>query len=75
MRRNKTVRKVEHDQTETRHRLSPQPSAKLPRSLFVSRNQDPESGASQHSKIRTGIVSVNGQDVGEMRCTGGRGAA
>ncbi len=23
-------------------------------------------------KARTGIVSVNGQDVGEMRCTGGR---
>jgi hypothetical protein len=23
-------------------------------------------------KVRTGIVSVNGQDVGEMRCTGGR---
>jgi hypothetical protein len=26
------------------------------------------------SKVRTGIVSVNGRDVGEMRCTGGRPA-
>lgn len=25
-----------------------------------------------NSKVRTGIVSVNGRDVGEMRCTGGR---
>jgi len=24
------------------------------------------------TKARTGIVSINGQDVGEMRCTGGR---
>jgi hypothetical protein len=23
-------------------------------------------------KVRTGIVSVNGHDIGEMRCTGGR---
>jgi hypothetical protein len=27
------------------------------------------------SKVRTGIVSVNGRDVGEMRCTGGRHTA
>jgi hypothetical protein len=35
---------------------------------------DPEQQreASPNSKVRTGIVSVNGQDVGEMRCTGGR---
>ena len=26
-------------------------------------------------KVRTGIISVNGRDVGEMRCTGGRGSA
>jgi hypothetical protein len=30
--------------------------------------QEPEPAA----KVRTGIVSVNGQDVGKMRCTGGR---
>jgi hypothetical protein len=30
--------------------------------------QEPEPAA----KGRTGIVSVNGQDVGKMRCTGGR---
>ncbi len=27
---------------------------------------------SSSSKVRTGIVSVNGRDVEEMRCTGGR---
>ena len=32
--------------------------------------QEPESSGSP--KVRTGIVSVNGRDVGEMRCTGGR---
>jgi hypothetical protein len=26
-------------------------------------------------KVRTGIVSVHGRDVGEMRCTGGRRTA
>ena len=26
---------------------------------------------SSKSGVRTGIVSVNGRDVGEMRCTGG----
>jgi hypothetical protein len=27
---------------------------------------------SQRKKVRTGIVSVHGRDVGEMRCTGGK---
>lgn len=31
-----------------------------------------ERDASSSSKGRTGIVSVNGRDIGEMRCTGGR---
>jgi hypothetical protein len=34
---------------------------------------DAKSGSNPSAaKVRTGIVSVNGQDVGEMRCTGGR---
>jgi hypothetical protein len=34
---------------------------------------DPEEReASASSKVRTGIVSVNGRDVEQMRCTGGR---
>jgi hypothetical protein len=28
--------------------------------------------ASSHKKVRKGIVSVNGRDVGEMHCTGGK---
>jgi hypothetical protein len=38
----------------------------------VSAHADPEQPAepSSKAKARTGIVSVNGQDVGEMRCTG-----
>jgi len=35
---------------------------------------DPHDRAS-FGKGRTGIVSVNGRDVGEMRCTGGRRSA
>lgn len=40
----------------------------------VSAHADPEQDreSSPNSKVRTGIVSVNGRDVGEMRCTGGR---
>jgi hypothetical protein len=40
----------------------------------VSAHSDAElqTGASANTKVRTGIVSVNGKDVGEMQCTGGR---
>ena len=41
----------------------------------VSAHSDPEQEKVPTSKVRTGIVSVNGQDVGEMRCTGGRRTA
>ena len=46
-------------------------NAKLP----VSNHADPEQESTPTVKARTGIVSVNGQDVGEMRCTGGRRTA
>ena len=37
----------------------------------VSAYPDPEQEAtSSNPKVRTGIISVNGQDVGKMRCTG-----
>jgi len=39
-------------------------------SSHADHEQDRESPP--NSKVRTGIVSVNGRDVGEMRCTGGR---
>jgi hypothetical protein len=39
-----------------------------------STHPDPEQGREGGSKSdeRTGIVSVNGRDVGKMRCTGGQ---
>ncbi len=45
--------------------------------LPVSAHSDPEipGGVSSNSKVRTGIVSVNGRDVGEMQCPGRRGSA
>ncbi len=40
--------------------------------MSTSTHADPEQESSPDPKVRTGIVSINGQDVGEMRCTGGR---
>ena len=48
--------------------------------LTVRRKKKPATTASAQTKpeaapdpkVRTGIVSVNGRDVGEMRCTGGK---
>jgi hypothetical protein len=37
--------------------------------------EDAEQQSAPAPKVRTGIVSVNGRDVGEMRCTGGRRSA
>jgi len=43
-----------------------------PTSLPVSAHDDPEQARdiTPPGKARTGIVSVNGQDVGKVRCTG-----
>ncbi|HUI82959.1 MAG TPA: hypothetical protein VL240_01980 [Candidatus Binatia bacterium] len=43
--------------------------------LPISAHSDPEQerDATPSSRARTGIVSVNGRDVGHMHCTGGRG--
>jgi hypothetical protein len=46
--------------------LKPHHNSAVPTSAHPE--QEPEPSA----KVRTGIVSVNGQDVGKMRCTGGR---
>lgn len=43
--------------------------------LPVSNHADPEQESAPAAKARTGIVSVNGQDVEQMRCTGGRRTA
>jgi hypothetical protein len=50
---------------------------RYPASRPTSAHPDPEQELERAAKpkVRTGIVSVNGQDVGEMRCTGGRGPA
>jgi hypothetical protein len=45
-------------------------AAGRPTSSHAGPEQDRE--IPPNSKVRTGIVSVNGRDVGEMRCTGGR---
>ena len=57
------------------HKLHPPKKDKGPRS--VSTHTDPEQGPDNlpSRKPRTGIVSVNGRDVEEMRCTGGRRSA
>ena len=38
----------------------------------VSAAAQPKRDSAPEPKVRTGIVSVNGRDVGEMHCTGGR---
>lgn len=47
---------------------APRNSANAMSPMSAHPEQEPEPAA----KVRTGIVSVNGQDVGKMRCTGGR---
>lgn len=51
-----------------RHSVTNRASSAAP--TYSNPEQDRESAPA--SKVRTGIVSVNGRDVGEMRCTGGR---
>jgi len=66
------VQKVEaslHGPHPSRRRSSP----KLPVSVGVDPEQEQE--GSTNAQVRTGIVSVNGRDVGEMRCTVGRHSA
>jgi len=48
--------------------------AKASLSLSTHAGAEPEQ-ESPPTKARTGIVSINGRDVGEMRCTGGRRSA
>ena len=52
------------------HRLAA--SRKRKPTKWVSTHADPEQESAPPPKVRTGIVSVNGRDVGEMHCTGGR---
>jgi hypothetical protein len=47
-----------------------QPSTRHAKAASVSVHED--AGHAREEKVRTGIVSVHGRDVGEMRCTGGR---
>lgn len=43
--------------------------------ISPSVHPDPEQESPTEPNARTGIVSINGQDVEEMRCTGGRRSA
>ena len=49
-------------------------SSRVPPRPRAASQADPEQDVTSPTatKVRTGIVSVNGRDVGEMRCTGGR---
>ena len=46
--------------------------SRLPEPILAHADPEQESESSLQRGTRTGIVSVNGRDVGEMRCTGGR---
>ncbi len=55
---------------ETAIRRKVQGHLSAPGSMYPDPEQERENPPA--SKSRTGIVSVNGRDIGEMRCTGGR---
>jgi hypothetical protein len=59
-----------HNVTATVRKLQASRAAGRPTSSHADPEQDRE--RPPNSKVRTGIVSVNGRDVGEMCCTGGR---
>lgn len=61
-----------HD-VETSLRRKFERHAAAPAAPHPDPDQEPQ--ASSTAKGRTGIVSVHGRDVGEMRCTGGRRTA
>jgi hypothetical protein len=67
----KTGRNTEQHETDDVHRVSHRGNSISRR--YADRESSRE--GSSNSKVRTGIVSVNGRDVGEMRCTGGRRSA
>ena len=57
--------RLHHLETSIRRTLKQTPAP-------MSAHPDPEARPAPTQQVRTGIISVNGQDVGEMRCTGGR---
>ncbi len=59
--------KLHNIETSIRRKMQGRPS-----SPAVSTDPEQERENVPAPKGRTGIVSVNGHDVGEMRCTGGR---
>ena len=59
-----------HNATRGVRKLQASRAAGRPTSSHADPEQDRESPP--NPKVRTGIVSVNGRDVGEMCCTGGR---
>ena len=63
--------KVQAAETSVLHRVKSRRGSK-PVTLPVSAHADPEQEQERAAspKARTGIVSINGQDVGQMRCTG-----
>jgi hypothetical protein len=64
------VRSGIHNAEAALHKLSVRRKKKP--ATAVSASAPPKRDAEPEPKVRTGIVSVNGRDVGEMRCTGGK---
>jgi hypothetical protein len=67
---------IQNAEASIRHAAHPNRKGATPThpvSTHADLEQERESRPS--SKVRTGIISVNGRDVGEMRCTGGRGTS
>jgi hypothetical protein len=64
------VRSGIHSAEATLHKLTVRRKKKP--ATTVSASAQPKREAGPEPKVRTGIVSVNGRDVGEMHCTGGR---
>lgn len=60
--------KLRNVEAAIRHKI--QGAAPAQSSTYSDPDQERENPPA--AKGRTGIVSVNGRDIGEMRCTGGR---
>ncbi len=66
------VRNGIHNAEAALHKLAVSRKRKPSKPASVRPDPAQEAGSAPSPKIRTGIVSVNGRDVGEMHCTGGR---
>jgi hypothetical protein len=66
------VRKALHSAEDNLHQLNQRRQGRAAQPISTHTDPEQERESSPQNKVRTGIVSVNGRDVGEMHCTGGR---